>query len=325
MRAAVYHQFGKPAEVLAAEDVATPEVGAGQVLVKMILSSIHNHDLITVEGNYGYKPDLPAIGGSEAVGIIEALGEGVEGLAVGQRVSGVGLRGSWAEYFVARADQLVPLPDAISDESAAQLMGMPLSALFLLEFLGAEPGQWIVQNAATGAVAKVLAMVAAKRGIHVVNLVRRAEAIEELSTLGIGNAVATDGEGWRDAVKAIVGEGRVAAVVDGVGGPDAQDLMGLLAANGTFVSFGAMSGKPLQLSAGDLIFKQAVVKGFWLGKMMETMPLSEKRRVIGDLLTMVAAGDVTLQVGGTYALDEIGEAAKASRQSGRAGKILVKP
>lgn len=325
MRAAVYHQFGNPAEVLAAEDVATPEVGAGQVLVKMILSSIHNHDLITVDGKYGYKPELPAIGGSEAVGVIEAQGEGVEGLAVGQRVSGVGLRGSWAEHFVARADQLVPLPDAISDESAAQLMGMPLSALFLLEFLGVEPGEWIVQNAATGAVAKVLAMVAAKRGIHVVNLVRRAEAIEELSTLGIGNAVATDGEGWRDAVKAIVGEGRVAAVVDGVGGPDAQDLMGLLAANGTFVSFGAMSGKPLQLSAGDLIFKQAVVKGFWLGKMMETMPLAEKRRVIGDLLTLVAAGDVTLQVGGTYALDEIGEAAKASRQSGRAGKILVKP
>ena len=78
MRALIHHSFGDPAQVLGVEDVETPQPGPGEVLVRTVLSPIHNHDLSTVRGQYGYRPDLPAIGGSEAVGLIEAVGEGVE-------------------------------------------------------------------------------------------------------------------------------------------------------------------------------------------------------------------------------------------------------
>ena len=94
MLGAVHHSFGDPSMVLKVEDCALPEPGAGQVRVKTILSAIHNHDLLTVAGRYGYKPQLPAIGGSEAVGLIDALGDGVSGLAVGQRVSVSGVHGA---------------------------------------------------------------------------------------------------------------------------------------------------------------------------------------------------------------------------------------
>ncbi|PTT35108.1 alcohol dehydrogenase, partial [Stenotrophomonas sp. HMWF022] len=185
MRAAQYSTFGNPADVLAVADAALPEPGPGEVRIRTVLASIHNHDLLTVRGLYGYKPTLPATGGSEALGVIDALGEGVDGLQIGQRVAAASVHGTWAEAFIAPARMVIPMPESIPDEMAAQLIAMPLSALMLLEFLHVEPGQWVVQNTANGAVGKSLAMLATARGVHVANLVRNAEAVAQLQALGI--------------------------------------------------------------------------------------------------------------------------------------------
>lgn len=324
MRSAIHKSFGTPSEVLTLAESPVPQPGPGEVRIRMTLAAIHNHDLLTVAGTYGYKPDLPAIGGSEATGTVDALGDGVQGLKPGQRVAVSGVRGAWAEYFCAPAASAVPLPDAISDETAAQLLAMPLSALVLLEFLAAKPGQWVIQNAATGAVAKVLSMIAKTRGIHVVNLVRREESISELHDLGIGNVVSTDAAGWQDEVGKIVGTSSISFAIDGVGGKAAGELMALAGEGATLVSFGGMSGQPLEISAGDLIFKQAVVKGFWLAKIIKTTPREEIGRWIGELVRLVAEGRVTLQVGGIFDLADIAKAAEAGAASGRAGKILVR-
>ncbi|RXE22056.1 alcohol dehydrogenase, partial [Xanthomonas perforans] len=152
MRAAIHTQFGDPAKVLELGERPTPQPGKGQVRIAMRRSPIHNHDLWTVRGNYGYKPTLPAIGGSEGSGVIDALGEGVQGLQVGQRVVAAGVHESWADYFLADATGVVPLPDALDDDRGCQLIAMPLSALMLIEFLNVDKGDWIVQNTANGAV-----------------------------------------------------------------------------------------------------------------------------------------------------------------------------
>lgn len=170
MRSATHATFGVPGEVLALSESPVPQPGAGQARIRTLLAPIHNHDLWTIHGVYGYKPPLPAIGGSEAVGIVDALGDGVQGIAVGQRVTAASVHGTWAEYFLAPAQGLVPLPDSIPNETAAQLIAMPFSAIALLEFLHVEPGNWIVQNSANGAVGKTLAILAKARGVHVVNL-----------------------------------------------------------------------------------------------------------------------------------------------------------
>lgn len=325
MRSAIHAAFGDPAQVLSAADSPVPQPGAGEVRIKTTLAAIHNHDLWTVRGNYGYRPTLPAIGGSEAVGVIDALGDGVQGVTVGQRVATATAHGTWAEYFVAPANALVPLPDAIPDASAAQLIAMPLSALMLLEFLQVDAGDWIMQNTANGAVGKTLAMLATLRGVNVINLVRRDDAVAELAALGIQHVVSTQQAGWQDKVNALRGEQPIRAAVDSVGGRASGDLLHLLGEGGLLVSFGSMTGEPMQISSGDLIFKQASVKGFWGSKVSQALSAADKRRLLGELITHVASGALALPVAGIFSLEEIAVAVTHSLSTGRQGKVLLRP
>lgn len=324
MRSALYREFGEPADVLVAADRPVPEPAAGQVRIRTVLAPIHNHDVWTIRGEYGYRPKLPAIGGSEGLGVIEALGEGVEGLAVGQRVNAASGHGTWAECFVASADMAIPMPEAIPDEVAAQLIAMPLSALMLLEFLQVEPGQWIVQNAANGAVGKTLAMLAAARGIPVLSLVRRDAAVEALASLGIDHVVSTEGSDWKQRAKAILGDAGARAAVDSVGGQASADLLALLGQDGVLVSFGAMGGEAMAIPPGEMIFKHATVKGFWGSKVSRGMAPADRRRLVGELIQRAAAGELVLPVDAIFDLADAAQAAAASLRPGRGGKVMLR-
>ena len=325
MRSAIHKSFGKPADVLSVGDSPMPQPAANEVRIKTILSPIHNHDLLTISGQYGYKPELPAIGGSEALGIIDAVGDDVTDLSVGQRVACASVHETWAEYFVAPASMVFVIPDAIEDEPAAQLIAMPLSALMLLEFLEVDSGQWVIHNAANGAVGKTLAMLASARGVKTINLVRSKDSVAELTALGIKNNVVTADDDWKDQVGAIIGDDKITAAVDSVGGESSNELLSLLGSNGTLVSFGIMSGKPMSLDAGSLIFKQAVVKGFWGSKTSQEMDVENKQRLIDELLERATNGDLKLPIEAIYSLDDITTAVSGQVQSGKKGKVLLKP
>ena len=324
MRSVIYSAFGNPAEVLQLAERPTPNPGAGQVRIKATLSPIHNHDLWTIRGQYGYKPTLPAVGGTEVAGVIDAVGEGVAHVKVGQRVVVAGIHEAWADYVLAPAAAVIPLPDAVSDEVGCQLIAMPLSAVMLLEYLHLEAGQWFIQNTANGAVGKTLAMLANSRGIHVVNLVRREAGVAELAEIGIGNAVSTDSDGWKKRVRELIGEAPLVAGVDSVGGDASGDIFGLLGENGTLVSFGAMSNEPMRLSSGDAIFKQATVKGFWATKVFEVMSAADKARMVGELIGLAASGELKLPVDAVFDVENAALAAEASGKSARKGKVLLR-
>lgn len=325
MRSVGHDTFGAPEQVLTTREVPTPEAGAGQVLVRTVLSPIHNHDLVTVTGNYGVRPELPAVGGTEAVGVVEAVGAGVDDALVGRRVSVAGTPGTWAEHFVADASALVPVPDAMTDEAAAQLIAMPFSAISLVEFLDVQAGDWIVQTAANGAVGKVVAVLARARGLNLVNLVRRSEAVAELAELGIDNVIATDSEDWVAQARALVGEAGARAAVDSVGGEVAGGLAELLGEEGLLVTFGAASNQPLVLGSGPVIFKHLTVKGFWGAKVSSRMSAEDRTRLFGELIGLVLDGSLPLTSGGTFGLDDPTGAVTASQSSGRSGKILFRP
>ncbi|CAM3245803.1 zinc-binding dehydrogenase [Nocardioides dubius] len=325
MRAIVHQEFGDPTQVLEVAEVPLPEPGPGQVRLRTVLSPVHNHDLITVTGNYGFKPELPARSGSELVGIVDALGEGVDALSLGQRVASGGTFGAWAEYVVADAAGLLPVPAQLDDEAAAQLISMPFSAISLLESLGLAAGDWLLQNAANGAVGRMLAQLATARGINVVGLVRRSDGVDELAAQGIGNVVATDQSDWAAQVTAITGGAPIKVGVDSVGGKASGEVLSLLAEGGELVVFGAMASPRMELSSGDVIFKQATVRGFWGSKVSGSMPAEQRRALFGELIQRALDGSLTLPVEATYSFDEVGKAAAGNAVPGRRGKILLQP
>jgi len=325
MRALVQPRFGDPADVLSVQEVPDPEPGPGQALVRVLLSPIHNHDLWTARGSYGFKPEMPARAGTEAVGVVEALGDGVDGLEVGQRVATGGSFGAWAELIVAPAAGLVPVPDGMSDEAASQLVSMPFSAIALLDFLEVSEGDWIVQNAANGAVGRLVAQLAEARGVHVLGLVRRTDGVAELAEQGIERVVATDDDGWRERVREIVGDAPIVAGVDSVGGSSAGDVVSLLAEDGVLVVFGAMASPTMEIGSGDVIFKQVVIKGFWGSKVFGAMSREKRAALMGELVSGIGSGALTLPVEKVYGLDEIADAARANGAPGRRGKILLRP
>jgi len=323
MRAVVIETFGEPAQVLAAAERPMPEPGPGQVRVAMTLAPIHNHDLAIVRGVYGYRPPLPAIPGTEAVGRIDAVGPAVTGVEVGQRVSISGIQGAWAEYFLAEAAQVVPVPEAVGDETAAQLLAMPLSALMLLEDLNVEPGQWIAVNAANGSVGRLLNVLARQRGVQVLNLVRGPASVRALQGLGFEPVVDTESPDWVSRAAESTGGQDIARAVDQVGGPASNDLLSLLGPRGELISFGALSGQPMSINPGPMIFKQAVVKGFWGSKRAEEIGAEQRRRLIGELLDAAARGVLRLEVEAVYPLDAAAEAAAATERPGRNAKIAL--
>lgn len=323
MRALIHSRFGEAEDVLAVEERPVPEPAAGQVRLRIVLSPIHNHDLWTVRGTYGFKPELPAASGTEALGIVDALGEGVEHLAVGQRVATGGTFGAWAEYIVANAAGLIPVPDSLSDESAAQLVSMPFSTISLLQFLDVNEGDWIVQNAANGAVGRMLAQLGAARGVHVLGLVRRAEGVEELRAQGIDNVISTDQDDWREQAARLTGGAPIVAGVDSVGGSASGDVLSLLSEGGMLVAFGAMNSPVMEIASSDVIFKQAIVKGFWGSKVIQQLDTATRGALFGELIQRVTDGTLTLPVAGVFDAADIADAVRLSMTPGRVGKVLL--
>ncbi|MFI1236320.1 zinc-binding dehydrogenase [Nocardia salmonicida] len=323
MQAVVIDEFGEPKDVLTAQQVPTPDPGEGEVRIAMSLSPIHNHDLAIIRGVYGYRPPLPAIPGTEAAGVVEAIGPGVDTLQVGQRVAIAGVRGAWADSFVARAAQAVPMPDSVPDETACQLLAMPLSALMLLDDLQVTPGQWIVVNAANGAVGRLLNLFAKERGVQVLSLVRGQSSVQALEQLGYGPVLDTESVGWLATGADITGGEPIVRAVDQVSGPAAGDLMALLAPRGELISFGALSGKPLIIDTGAVIFKQAVVKGFWGQQRSSDIDRADYARLITELVTLAADGTLRLDIQADFALDQAAQAAAVSETPGRNGKVVL--
>ena len=122
-----------------------------------------------------------------------------------------------------------------------------------------------------------------------------------------------------------MGDAPIVAGVDSVGGSAAGDVVSLLAEDGVLVVFGAMASPTLEIGSGDVIFKQVVIKGFWGSKVFPAMDREKRAALMGELVTGIGSGALTLPVEKIYSLDEIAEAARANQAPGRRGKILLRP
>jgi len=323
MLSVVHDSFGEPSLVLRAVERPKPEPGPGEARLRLILSPIHNHDLMIVQGTYGFLPPLPAAGGTEAVGVVDAVGPGVDAGLVGRRFTALGMSGGWSEFFVAPAAGLTPLPDAIDDGAAAQLIAMPFSAFALLDSLQVSAGDWIVQNAANGTVGRILAMVAKARGVRTVNLVRRNAGVAELAPYDIENVISTEAPDWKAQVRALTGEAGAKAGIDSIGGVASGDLADVLGDGAKLVIFGNLSGEPTIVPASATIFRGLRIEGYWVSKYGGTA--ADRARIMEELIRLVASGELRLPVGGTFSLKDAAAAATAAVTPGRPGKVMFRP
>lgn len=318
-----YDRIGEPSDVVYLGEAPIPQPRPGEVRLRLLRSPIHNHDLATIRGSYGVKPQLPAVGGSEFFGIVDGTGDGVT-LELGARVSAT-VQGAWSEFVLAPAQGCVTIPDGIPDDSAAQLMSMPLSASVLLDSLQVEPGAWILQNAANGAVGRILMRLAQKRGVNVINLVRRSDAADDLRRVGAEHVVVSESPDWSDQVRALTKGAAITRVIDSIAGPHSIDLQHLLGRGSVYVIFGGLAAQAMRLDPSAMIFNETTLRGFWMTAWMSRASADDRRRVVSEVFALALAGELPLAVAGVYPLNEARAALVESERSGRAGKVLFRP
>ena len=316
MQKIVYDRFGPPTEVLRVVEEERPPLAPGQVRVEVLRAPINPSDLLQVAGDYGVRPDLPAVAGNEGLGRI------VEGEGTGQLVLLPAGQGTWRSEMVADPRHLVPLPEGDLDQ-LSMLMVNPATAHLLLQMVDLQPGDWVIQSAANSAVGGYLVQLAAERGINVVNVVRREGAVAGLKEIG-AEVVMIDGPDLARRVREETGA-RMKLAIDAVAGPTFGRLAETLERGGTLVSYGAMSDAPGEVSAMTLIFRDIRVRGFWLVTWFAQADRAERRAVYGALTEAVAAGSLHAPVARHFALDEIAEAVAAAAAGERDGKVLLAP
>ena len=324
MKALQYAQIGEPVDVVAPAELPTPSPGAGDLRIRMSRSPIHNHDLATIRGVYGVRPALPAIGGSEFAGEVDAAGDRATNIATGTRVACAG-HATWAEYVIVPAARVVPIPSAITDEVACQLLAMPLSALVLLDELHVNAGDWILQNAAAGAVGTIVMREAQKRGINVINLVRSEESARRLEAAGAKHVVITKDSGWWSEVREIAGDKPIVRAIDSVGGLQTLQLERLLAKHGELIIFGALEREALKLDPGLMISNELVVRGFWMNAWMRRANPADVAAASQRVFALAMSGELPLPVDHVYPFDQCRDAFVAAETAGRKGKVLFTP
>lgn len=324
MRAAVIKRFGEPQDVLEVKDLPLPLPGQGEVRIKLLVSPIHTHDLELIRGEYGYRPTIPFVPGSEAVGLVDHLGLGVSHLQLGQRVCVAGARATWAEYFTVAAEKLVIVPETIPDEAACQLLAMPLSACMLIDELDMVDGDWMIQNTANGTVGRIVNALASRRGINVINLVRTTAVAQTMLSEGFSNVVATDQNDWKNQVGKITQGKPLARAVDSLGGDAANMLLELLGAGGVLISFGSMASLNMNIHVNNLIYKQTTIKGFWATQKSKSISKVKLSQMLSEIFHLTSIGKITLTSNTIYDLGEVVQATNAVNRKDKLGKIALR-
>jgi NADPH:quinone reductase-like Zn-dependent oxidoreductase len=324
MQSVRFYEFGNPADVLRVEDVQRPEPGANQVLVRLRARSINPSDLLTVRGLYGALPKLPATPGLEGMGEVSAVGEGVSNLRPGQRVIPLGVQGTWQEYILAASAQLIPVPDSISDQTAAQFVVNPLTAwIMTVEELALKPGEWLLQTAAGSTLGRVVLQIAALRGFKTINVVRRREQVEELKALGADECISTDDEDLIERVKQITGKAGLTKAIDAVGGETGAAVMRALGRGGVMLIYGLLSGQPMPVDGGRMIFTSTTLRGFWLSEWLRSAAPEHQQSVTTEMLRSMASNEIVPPVEAEYPLADVLKAAEHAERPGRSGKVLL--
>lgn len=316
------HAHGGP-EVMQWEDVPAPEPGPGEVKLRHDAIGLNFIDIYYRTGLY--KSPLPAVLGQEAAGTVAALGDGVTGFAIGDRVAYAGGPiGAYASARVIAADRLVKIPDGIDSRTAATMMLQGMTAEYLLRRTHpVQTGETILVHAAAGGVGLILCQWANHLGATVIGVVSTEEKAELARQHGAAHTIIGH-DRLADEVKRITKGAMVPVVYDSVGRDTFAASLDCLAPLGLMVSFGNASGAVGAVDIGQLGAK---------GSLFLTRPSlatyvakrTDLERSAQALFEVVAAGVVRVQVNQTYRLQDAAEAHRALESRRTTGSTVLIP
>jgi trans-2-enoyl-CoA reductase len=225
---------------------------------------------------------------------------------------------------VVAAEKLTTVPDDIAPEQAAMLKINPITAWrFLHDFVALQPGEWVIQNAANSAVGRAVIAICRELGFRTLNVVRRAELIDELRAAG-GDVVLLDNDDLREAAATATERAPIRLALNQVGGESALRLAKIVAPEATIVTIGAMSLQPLRVPNGLLIFKNLHFTGFWVNKWYEHATPAARAETFAKIFALARRGRLETKIERAYSLGDFAEAVGRAGAGQRAGKIIFR-
>jgi NADPH2:quinone reductase len=290
MRKLVTEAFGSLDDLVVVE-APDLEPAPGQVVVDVEAAGVNFVDGLIVEGRYQFTPPLPHTPGTEVAGRVAALGDGVDGLAVGQRVLALPATGGYASQVVVPSPAVVPIPDSITAGQAAGLVQSYATMLYAFtRRTTVTAGEWIAVLGAGGGVGLAATDLATALGAHVVACASSAEKLALASAAGAAATVAYEDTDLKTAIREATGGG-ADAIVDPVGGPKAESALRSLRWEGRYLVIGFAAGDIPRFPINQILLNSRTVIGIELGGWVRRDPAGY-HALIAELMTLVAAGTV---------------------------------
>jgi len=317
MRAFVLSTTDTPPSIT---DLPVPEPATGEVRLNIRACGLNFADLLMARGQYQETPDLPFIMGMEVAGTVEALGDGVTSLSIGQRVAAFSGQGGLAEKGCFAANRCVPIPDVMPlDHAAGFMVAYGTSHVALTHRARLKEGETLLVLGAAGGVGLTAVEIGAQLGAKVVAVARGAEKLAIAKAAGASVLIDSDSADLKDKLKALRG---VDVIYDAVGDPVSSAALRALKPEGRFVVIGFAGGKIPQFPANILLVKNIDVIGLYWGGYATFKP-QVITQSIGELMALYAQGRLKPHVSHALPLEQAPDGMELMRTRKSTGKVVI--
>ena len=328
MRAVELRSYEGEDDALAVSTRPVPRPGAGQVLVRIAAAPVNPSDLSFLRGVYGIRKRLPVVPGFEGSGEVVAAGSGAwPRRLVGRRVACAAPSdgdGTWAEYMLTEAAQCIPLRKETDTEQASMMIVNPFTAWALLGLAKEMRAPAVVQTAAASALGRMIRRLASKRGLPVVNVVRRPEQVALLEGEGAEYVLDSSTEDFDERLKELCRRLRATAAFDAVAGELTGRLLSAMPGGGTAVVYGALSMQGSVVDPRSLIFERKSVRGFWLADWMRNAGVLKKYLAAQNVQRLLK-DELRSEVRARLPLEQAPEGVRAYAGDMTGGKVIFLP
>lgn len=321
MRAARCETYGAPSDIVIS-DLPDPEAGPGEVVVDIAAAALNFPDVLTIADKYQVSTPVPFTPGSEFAGRISAIGEGVSGFAVGDRVMGSAGVGAFAEKIAVSESALFEIPEGLDMVHAAGFRVTYQTAYHSLVTVGGvTENDWVVVLGAAGGVGSATVDVASRLGARVIAAASTRDRVQLGRDLGAVEGIAYGEEDLKSRIKEITGGG-ADLVIDPVGGPYAEQALRAIRWGGTFLTVGFAAGEIPRIPLNLVLLKNVIVRGFEIRSIGTHLP-DAAEQATRTLAELVADGMSPL-VTDIFSLDDAGKALAMVADRQATGKIVIR-